>query len=334
MHRRQGMPVRGGPGGKINAVDRKLLDEAVTALLGIINGHDCAPIELAADHCDEKTKEFIQTFNLFLERYQELTDFVLALSMGNLDTGSPKGRMKALQSLKGMHSNLRHLTWQTKRVAEGDYNQQVDFMGDFSAAFNKMTLQLKESFRKIESQNSALADANRFLEEMNKTDALTGLGNRRAFDGVLSAEWRQAERQKTSLSLILMDVDCFKKYNDGYGHGAGDECLRQVATAIRRHAKRPHDLAARYGGEEFAVILCATSAQGALAVAEEIRKDVEGLGLKHEFSAVTGMVTISAGTATAQPGAGQTFDSLIERADKALYAAKNGGRNRVESAPQ
>jgi len=334
VHRRPGLPVRGASGGKIEAVDGQLLEEAITALLKIINGQDCAPLGLAADHSDEKTKEFIQTFNIFLERYQELTDFVLALSMGNLETGSPKGRMKALQSLKGMQSNLRHLTWQTKRVADGDYNQQVDFMGDFASAFNKMARQLKESFQKIESQNSALADANRFLEEMNKTDALTGLGNRRAFDGVLSAEWRQAERQKTSLSLILMDVDCFKRYNDGYGHGAGDECLRQVASVIKRHAKRPHDLAARYGGEEFAVILCATTAQGALAVAEDIRKDVEGLGLQHEFSTVASVVTLSAGTATAQPAAGQTFDSIIERADKALYAAKNGGRNRVESAPQ
>ena len=329
MFGRPCLPVRGGFGDRISQVDEPLQKEVTQTLLNIINGRNHHPIEISPNDRGSHAEEFINTFNLFLSKYQEMVDFVQEISKGNLDADPPIGRFKALDNLKGIHSNLRHLTWQTHRVAEGDYNQQVDFLGDFSISFNKMTRQLKESFEKIETQKLALEDANRFLEDMNMTDPLTGLGNRRAFDGALSLEWRQGERDQSPLSLIMLDIDSFKKFNDNYGHQEGDDCIRRVAKTINRHIKRPRDLAARYGGEEFAVILSATSTEGASVVAENIRYAVEEMKIPHLYSVATDVVTLSVGVATLIPTIGPAPESLVKKADKALYSAKNLGRNQV-----
>jgi diguanylate cyclase (GGDEF)-like protein len=167
------------------------------------------------------------------------------------------------------------------------------------------------------------------LENLAFLDGLTGIANRRQFDQELEKEWRRMMRQGVHLGLLLIDIDNFKKYNDHYGHGAGDECLRLVATTITNIIKRPGDMATRYGGEEFAVILPETDSVGALSVAETMRHAVEGLAHPHAGSPVTGHVTISIGVASIVPQRQGNLKDLINSADQALYRAKTLGRNQV-----
>ncbi len=178
-----------------------------------------------------------------------------------------------------------------------------------------------------------LAEANRRLEDLAATDALTLLPNRRCFDVRLLQEWRRSGREQTPLSLLLLDVDCFKLFNDHYGHPSGDDCLRRVGQAILRASRqRPGDIAARYGGEEFAVILPNTDELGAAHVGERVRAAIEALAIPHAAYA-RGCVTASVGAATARPEAAGTDPSgLIRLADEALYRAKHEGRNRVCAA--
>ncbi len=167
------------------------------------------------------------------------------------------------------------------------------------------------------------------LGRQARSDSLTGIANRREFDRVLELEWRRAIRSRAPLSLLLMDIDHFKSYNDAHGHAAGDACLRQVALAIRGALRRAADLAARYGGEEFACILPATRPAGALALAGAIAGSLRGLGIPHPRRAGAGVVTLSAGVATATPSPRQPPARLLEAADSALYQAKRAGRDRV-----
>jgi diguanylate cyclase (GGDEF)-like protein len=175
-----------------------------------------------------------------------------------------------------------------------------------------------------------LREANAALERLSILDELTGVANRRHFNRTLDQEWSRTLRNRPFLSLLLVDVDCFKAYNDTYGHQAGDECLRRVAEAVRGVLKRPTDLLARYGGEEFAVILPDTKAEGAAALAEAIRHAVEALNLPHSRSVVGDRITISLGVATGDTVWPRDSRELISAADQALYQAKHEGRNRVK----
>jgi diguanylate cyclase (GGDEF)-like protein len=161
------------------------------------------------------------------------------------------------------------------------------------------------------------------------TDGLTGIANRRQFNEFLIREWRRATRSHLPLSLILMDIDHFKLFNDHYGHLAGDDCLGRLAQAVAGCARRPADLVARYGREELACILPDTKLEGALIVANCMREKVNGLMIKHERSQVTDHVTISLGVASLVPEQGKSWDDLIGAADKNLYEAKRSGRDRV-----
>jgi diguanylate cyclase (GGDEF)-like protein len=174
------------------------------------------------------------------------------------------------------------------------------------------------------------------LFAMARTDGLTGLANRRTFDEALAAEARRASRQGLSLSLILVDVDRFKLYNDTLGHMAGDECLRLVARALAGTVGRSGDVVARYGGEEFVLLLPATDAAAAALLGEKARKAVEALAIPHGENQPSGTVTISVGIATGPSGLGEReIDPvwLVETADAALYQAKAAGRNRCVAAP-
>ncbi|SDG34206.1 sensor domain-containing diguanylate cyclase [Paraburkholderia phenazinium] len=175
-------------------------------------------------------------------------------------------------------------------------------------------------------RDKVLAEAE--LKRIASTDALTGLNNRRAFDRRLAQEWRRALREQTPLALLFMDIDYFKRFNDTYGHAMGDEVLSVVAERIVSGTRRPLDFAARYGGEEFAVVLPDTALEGALKVAEKIRKRVESAGLEHK-GAQSGHVTISVGCAVCHPPEGGSAADLLAAADAQLYAAKAAGRNQV-----
>jgi diguanylate cyclase (GGDEF)-like protein len=177
-----------------------------------------------------------------------------------------------------------------------------------------------------------LEELNQMLQRLSSLDGLTGIANRRHFDLILKQEWRRALRDATPLSLILIDVDFFKAYNDTYGHQMGDDCLKRVANSLKGVLKRPTDLIARYGGEEFVVLLPKTDVGGAIALAEEMRAGVEALGIAHARSQATDRVTISLGVATVTPNLDSSHAELIAEADHALYQAKQEGRNRVKSS--
>jgi len=178
-------------------------------------------------------------------------------------------------------------------------------------------------------KQTALQTANQQLANLAFLDGLTQLANRRRFDEYLTCEWQRLARETAPLSLILCDVDYFKRYNDAYGHPAGDACLQKVAGAIRRVIKRPADLVARYGGEEFAVVLPNTNASGAVHLANAIHKEVQQLLIPHAKSSVSEYVTLSVGVSSTLPQKEFSPEVLIAVADKALYEAKDQGRNRV-----
>jgi diguanylate cyclase (GGDEF)-like protein len=160
-------------------------------------------------------------------------------------------------------------------------------------------------------------------------DGLTGVHNRRHFDEALAREWSRALRRGSVLSVVLLDVDHFKRYNDQYGHPAGDECLRRIAGEMARYVKRPADLVARYGGEEFACILPDTGHEGAMQFAAQLGVRIRELGIAHAASDTADVVTVSLGVSTTLATAGQSAEDLLELADTQLYEAKRQGRNRV-----
>ena len=177
-----------------------------------------------------------------------------------------------------------------------------------------------------------VAAVNSQLEHMVRTDVLTGLCNRRAFELALLSEWRRAQREETPLSVLMVDIDCFKGFNDRYGHPAGDDCLRAVGGVLTDTAFRPADTAARIGGEEFALILPVTEEKGASLVAERLRASVAALLVPHGGSG-TGYVTVSVGAATVRPhGPLMDVSQVVREADHALYQAKAAGRNSIRSA--
>ena len=167
------------------------------------------------------------------------------------------------------------------------------------------------------------------LEKLVLIDSLTDIHNRRRFDEVLEIEWRRAARNQLNFSLLMADVDNFKLFNDNYGHGAGDDCLRKIANTFKKTLTRSSDLAARIGGEEFAVILPECDNNGAYCVAERIRSAIENLKIPHVYSTVLPYVTISIGHSSIIPSLDKDPRTAVAIADKALYLAKQSGRNRV-----
>lgn len=190
------------------------------------------------------------------------------------------------------------------------------------------TKELDAKIEELKILKKELEDSNIKLQQLSACDGLTKLPNRRYFDGMLATEWQRGARDKTPLTLILADIDHFKAYNDFYGHVAGDECLRQVATQLLETLFRDVDTIARYGGEEFAAILPDTDKSGGELVADRMIENVSSLDIAHKGSLTSDHVTISIGIGTIIPSTDYRETLLIELADKALYQAKNEGRNR------
>lgn len=193
-------------------------------------------------------------------------------------------------------------------------------------ALGERTRELEEL---VEERTRALEEANTTLEALSNTDGLTGIANRRAFDGRLEQEWRRGQRTGSPLALLMLDLDNFKHFNDRYGHLAGDRCLQAVARILARSGRRADEIAARYGGEEFVVLLPETTCDEAVEVARLIQQGVWKLALAHEGT-ILGIVTVSLGVAAAIPSPLRVAEDLVRMADAALYRAKHAGRNRVE----
>ncbi len=171
---------------------------------------------------------------------------------------------------------------------------------------------------------------NDILENISSRDGLTGLFNRRKFDTVIDVEWKRAVRSQKPLSVILLDLDYFKLYNDNYGHLSGDECLKSVAQILESSLQRSSDFVARYGGEEFIIVLPETPPENALLTAQKVRKAVESLKITHNYSTIAPYITVSVGVASVVPERYSDYSILLELADNALYEAKESGRNRVK----
>ena len=189
---------------------------------------------------------------------------------------------------------------------------------------------LKDQNEKLEKANIKIKDQRDILDNLSKVDGLTGIPNRRQFDEYLEKQWQNALRGGSELSLIMIDIDHFKKFNDCYGHGEGDECLKQVAKTLIDSIKRPNDMVARYGGEEFVCVLPLTNLDGAKIIAENMRKNIMSLAVPHDHSSVADCVTISLGTTSIKPDRRLSITTLLKVADQALYKAKNSARNCVE----
>ncbi|TVM20063.1 diguanylate cyclase response regulator [Oceanidesulfovibrio indonesiensis] len=189
-------------------------------------------------------------------------------------------------------------------------------------------LRLKHEMDMRKSRERELENLTRTFQELSNLDGLTGVANRRRFDDVYDREWRSARRDNADISLLMLDIDFFKAYNDRYGHLKGDACLTRVAQCLNKEIKRPRDLVARYGGEEFALILPETDLDGAHRIAESIRQRVLELNIEHADSE-TGVVTVSVGVASGKPSGMPSPADLLASSDKALYRAKLEGRNRV-----
>jgi diguanylate cyclase (GGDEF)-like protein len=201
----------------------------------------------------------------------------------------------------------------------------------------KLQAQAEEMDRKnreLTETRRQLEQRNRDLERLSALDTLTQIANRRRFDMVLRQEWRRAVRDEAPVSLLFCDIDYFKRFNDAYGHQAGDECLVRVAQAMEETLNRPADLVARYGGEEFIALLVDTDVEGSRMLAERMRARIEELRVENRDSSVGPFLTVSLGIATCVPNPTLRPEDLMDLADRALYAAKAGGRNRVASSQE
>lgn len=192
------------------------------------------------------------------------------------------------------------------------------------------TEELTNSNKKIEQQKLELENINRQLHELSLKDPLTKLWNRRKYDETIDLEWNRCLRYQRPIALIFLDIDYFKKYNDFYGHIAGDKCLTKIGHAIRQSLLRSADMAARYGGEEFIVILPETEIEEAMKIADMLRRKIEGLHIPHEQSSVSDYVTVSIGVTYTIPNNDTSSEDLFRAADKSLYQAKTGGRNQIQ----
>jgi diguanylate cyclase (GGDEF)-like protein/PAS domain S-box-containing protein len=257
------------------------------------------------------------------------------LKYKSLDLVHPEDRPRAEAALRQLRSGVEGVMVECRiRKRNGTYiwvEASLRVVRDPATGVPTGILNMVRDISERKQAEQELTEAYHALEALAVTDTLTHLANRRRFDQCLTNEWRRGIREQQPLSLLLIDVDLFKSYNDTYGHLRGDSCLKQVAEAAQDVVTRPGDLVARFGGEEFAIVLPNTDNQGAMQVAEQICESLRRRRLPHSGNPL-GYMTISVGCATMLPRIGQHATTLIQHADDALYAAKRNGRNQVVSA--
>lgn len=193
------------------------------------------------------------------------------------------------------------------------------------------TIELQQVNKQLEQEIQERTEAQQELQLLCQQDGLTGISNRRHFDSILETEWNAAIREKRKLSLLMIDIDSFKNYNDNYGHIEGDQCLRLVSKTLEHHLRRSRDLVARFGGEEFVCLLPETELCDAETMADKLRAEIEGLAIPHLYSEAANVVTISIGVCCLTPQVDEIYQLILSRADEAMYFAKNKGRNQVQS---
>jgi diguanylate cyclase (GGDEF)-like protein/PAS domain S-box-containing protein len=239
-------------------------------------------------------------------------------------------KMGALMDRLRTDTEAATIEYRVKRRSGGYVWVEGSFrtLRDSTAGGHLGILQMVRDITERKRVQQQLQNAYHTVEALALTDALTGLGNRRHFDQFLTIEWRRCLRERQPLSMLLIDADLFKSYNDTYGHLRGDSCLKQIAEVAAGVAGRPGDLVARFGGEEFAILLPNTGKDGAAQVANAVCEALHCRRLPHQCNPF-GIVTVSVGCATMVPSPGQHNVALIDLADQALYTAKRSGRNRV-----
>lgn len=286
-----------------------------------------------------------------LDYIQTVQKGLAQLAKGDLSGSVPlKGYTGGM--VKAVQSNLRHVLWKAGSIASGDFSQQIDFMGDVSAAFNSMVnrlnaahssleeqrqhlVELSEELRlEVEARKTVEADLRREEERLQKlasSDVLTGISNRRYFFELASREVERMRRTGSVACVAMLDLDFFKQINDNFGHRQGDIELRALADLIVK-TTRPYDIPARYGGDEFVIFFPETTLENALAVMERLRSAVERDNAARSDSEPT--ISISGGVASLSLAGGDEamLEEAIGRADKALYQSKNLGRNRISAA--
>lgn len=239
-----------------------------------------------------------------------------------------------LPSIKEKHNELLRTGYASSCYRMRKKNNEIIWFESNLRVFNdsegtRKIIAISRDITERKQTEHKLREAQELWQQISTLDGLTGIANRRYFDERLDSEWKQSVCSSAPLSLILLDIDYFKSYNDTYGHQGGDECLKKVARTIKETLRRQSYKVCRYGGEEFAVILPETNFEGAMMVSENIRKSIENLRITHIKSNICVYLTISVGFSTKTPTNFSNTQDIVHEADKALYLAKNEGRNRV-----
>ena len=284
-------------------------------------------VELKEQDTNKPLIEIIESIVKFLIRWLAFhiidSDKRLAFVVHNMEKGLSFEEAK-IASDKKMSGSIRVLIETVMAMYDGLSSRTLDLMRE------------RHERRKIEEElheaNTQLREANIKLEELAITDQLTGLFNRRHFNNIFKQELKRANRENTYLSLIIMDIDFFKKLNDNYGHSKGDRVLVQLGQKLINLCQRPGDYAFRLGGEEFGVLAANLEPQGTVEFAEILRKGIEALGIPHEYSDAAKILTVSIGSITMMPDETDTIDDYMSIADARLYKAKKLGRNQVVSS--
>jgi diguanylate cyclase (GGDEF)-like protein len=270
--------------------------------------------------------KLVTTEQLFLATVESLEQEIKTLKAQNI---SLEAQLTTKTFQEEQLSQANHLLQKEISDRQQTENRLRLLLEELLSEKNDLEIILDTTTSHSDTIEAMMYDKTLSLTREVTIDGLTQIANRRAFDQRLETEWQRLAREGLPISLLLCDVDFFKRYNDRYGHSSGDDCLRAVAKAIESCLRRPADLAARYGGEEFAVILPNTEKDGATHIAEQICQTIFALNIPHESSYVSDHVSISIGISSTMPERGVSPRSLIESADKGLYLAKNQGRNRA-----